>query len=79
MNDHGLSREGIPPGCLIELKDTVLKRERIVVVDRAFVLHAEDPVQILASGTHKRTALLCGGYREAAIKFSLFFSGKLLL
>jgi hypothetical protein len=62
MHHDGLSGQRIAPACLIELEHAILQRD--VIVHRPFVLHAEDPVQILALGTHKRTALLCSRYRE---------------
>ncbi len=70
VNDHGWPGQGVSPTGLIELKRPIGYRNRIVVVNDTLILHAKDPVQVLASDTHERTAFLRRRHRKFAVEFS---------
>jgi hypothetical protein len=65
VNSDGLAGQRIAPARFIELEDAIFENERVVVVDCAFVLHAEDSVQIFAP------VALCGFPSEAILQTAL--------
>src|SRR5690242_10697136 len=79
VNDHGLPGERVAPARLFELKDSILHKSRVVLIDCAFVLHAKDPIQILAPQAHKRTAFLSGFGRELAIELGYVLTAQELV
>src|SRR6202049_59098 len=68
VHHHRGPRQSIAPARLLDLKHPVISLNRVVLVDRAFVLQAEDQIQIPAPTAYKRRTLLSRRHTEAAVE-----------
>src|ERR1700689_5519000 len=62
-------RQGVAPARLQDLKYPVVQLHRVVLIYRAFMLHAENVVQIASSQSHKSSPFLRRRHAEAPVEF----------
>lgn len=79
VNHHSLPSERVAPACLFEWKDSVLDRNRVVLVHGAFVLHTENPIQIGAPTADERAAFLCRRDRKLGVELGNVFTPQELV
>src|SRR5215472_10802868 len=68
QDQYPAARQGRSPRCGLNLEEGVHQTNRIVAVDRAFVLNREDAIQVQRAGWNKGCTGLSGRLREAGIE-----------
>jgi hypothetical protein len=69
MDLHRHARQRMAPPSLLDLKHPVVQVHRVVLVDHAFLLQAENVIQILAPHRNKRAPPLRGSHAKPLVEF----------